>query len=89
MDAYGIFILSSPGLTSTTDEYGKMNSVMNPEEVTKNMEYEVDSGISSGYESSDSEGEKRELSEKSEVVVQECEDSNRDINKNLKVMKQL
>ena len=44
-------------------------------EVARDMEYEVDSGIGSGYESSDSEGEKRELSETSEKEKQEGENN--------------
>ena len=47
------------------------------------MEYELDSGISSGYESTDSEGEKRELSKIAEEIEQECENNHREVNKNL------
>ena len=68
----------------TEQEYGKINAEMNPEKEPLNIEYELDSAMSSGYESENSERDKEQLSDEPEnEIVRECEDNYREVIKNL------
>ena len=69
---------------STEQEYDKMNSEMNPEEVAKHIDYDLDSITSSGYESEESErNEEQSSDEHEDEIVIECENKNREVDNNL------
>ena len=76
-------MLSSKYL-QTQQEYENSDAGMKPEEEPLNIDYELDSGINSDYDSTDSEREKGEWSDETEYnIAKECENNNRELDKSL------
>merc|ERR1711913_60838 len=67
---------------NTGQEYEKSDPEMKPEPL--NIDYEIDSGINSDYDSTDSEREKEKWSDETRYnIVKECENNNREVDKSL------
>ena len=77
-------LTSTPLQTPSIEQkYENSDAEMKIVEEPLNIEYELDSGISSDYDSADSEREKEEWNDETRHEIKECENNNREVDKNL------
>merc|ERR1711874_323364 len=79
-------MLTSKPLQTPSIEQENVNSdaEMKPEEEYLKMDYEIDSGINSDYDSTDSERERENWSNETKYnIVKECANNNRELDKSL------